>query len=290
MPKFRRFLRRQSSVQRGPILVTSDQTRQPRTIQPETIDLNVPGFDLANAEVKEITIGCWLDTRMLKWGLHNQQDTAIMHLTIEASHEYDFELDQFQVDLAFSTPGSDQIGAHDPPSPACGSEGTSRLCTVYLCSRPAPLCVQDDQETAWRFSGHRIAPQGGPATIARWVWSALRPTSSTADCRNLYCGVVIRHGGPGQPILIKYHIEGQARQIGKRYQRPYRFNSRSQGLQPWLLKPSQAVHQLTDSDIERMDEDVLKKYRRHCIGKYERRSAPSETGYKHLYCLYAKLS
>lgn len=229
--------------------------------QPSIVDTSVPAFDLANAKVKEVFVGCWLDMKRSRWGQHKEQETGILHLTIEADHPPEFRVSQFQVELAFSKSQTKQL--HDQKANAEQSEERNdrQIESVFLYGRPAPSCVNDDQNVAWKFSGHRIAPQGGLATTARWVWAALNPGSSTSECGDLFCGVIVQHLGTTHPIQIQYHIEGRAREADDEgYQRPYKFSSETQHVQPWLIQPLATNEELSDEDMEKLNEEILGRY------------------------------
>jgi len=68
---------------------------------------------------------------------------------------------------------------------------------------------------------------------------------------------------------ITYHIAGQVRskEAKEVYQRPYKFNSRGERSRPWLLKPRHAMCNLSDDDIDGLNQEILEKYGHICAGK-----------------------
>lgn len=250
----------------------ANNTLEQKIAQPEEINLNVSDFDLANVKSSTVIVGCWLDERKLKWGIYKQRHTAIMHLTIEASHPSDFAVEWFEVDLIFSMPTMDLIETRSHLSHRNTTTTAPGSCAVHLLGKPAPSSICDvscGQQSRWSFSGHRFAPTGGPATTAQWKWLATKSVSSISECGDLHCGVIVQHGGPEEPMHITYHVTGQARHKDMKdvYQRPYRFSSRDQKSRPWLLKPRQAEHDLTDNDIEGLNKEIINKYEHTYVGE-----------------------
>ena len=291
MPKFKSSLRRQPNVRKEPYKKVNRGSQhqspsQPSSnLEPQSLDLRLSEIDLANNPVDEVSVGCWLDTKKLKWGRYNDQDTAILHLTIEANHPSNIEVGDFQIDLAFashqtipeSAPARIPDGTqHCPPTsqerltagvtasttaqndaPAPSEEQKE----IELHGKPAPSTVFRNQQSSWNFSGHRVAAQGGRASIARWIWSSQQPKCSVTHCGSLHCGCIIRHGGPNQPISIMYRIEGRAREDNDSdVSRRYIFKSSPQNSFPWLLTPGRAVHDLTDDEVEKLNDEILLKY------------------------------
>lgn len=66
------------------------------------VNVAASDFDIANAKVKEIKVGCWLHTGKLRWGRIDREEIAITQMTIQTSPAANCDVTRFEIDLNFS--------------------------------------------------------------------------------------------------------------------------------------------------------------------------------------------
>lgn len=66
------------------------------------VNVAASDFDIANAKVKEIKVGCWLHTGKLRWGRIDREEIAITQMTIQTCPAANCDVTRFEIDLNFS--------------------------------------------------------------------------------------------------------------------------------------------------------------------------------------------
>ena len=261
-PAFFRSLRRRFSPVVGPVNKSSRST----FTEARPISHGRAVFNLADTAVKEIKISCWLDRASLRWGCRDTKHIAIMYLKIDTVLSKEFDIQDFDIDLAFSTltTAKTLISGTGVPVPVNATQDPTddEAGKVFLYDRPAPTAL-DNTERRWKLNGHQLsAENGGLPTIAKWRWTAIGEAPAVTDCSELHCGLALCHPGPTTPILIKYEIEGHARKIHvvRGYHKPYKFSSKTVSRPPWQLKPKDKQEELSENDLSSIDREVRERY------------------------------
>lgn len=223
--------------------------------QPLTLHQTTAMSDIAIASFGTARISCWTRPEDRKWGIHHQQNAAVMRFRMKAAGPDDCKLSDFELDLEFSVLPGDQ-GIMDAECTTQGGSATviaDNQAEVCLIELPAPSCVPVPPTIdCWSFRSDSIADeQNGRSRTARWIWET-SGEHRMLEGRILHGGIALRH--PGKPFLVTCHVKGKVSKPGGF---KLKFSSRHHVPRLWQIVPMCCEEDL-QCHINRLEEEMVR--------------------------------
>ena len=234
--------------------------------------------DLAIAEFGRAKVSCWTTSRDRLWGRHGVQGkpAAVMHFRMQAQGPDDCRLSDFELDLDFPVPGSQDINdtTNKPQHYDCATRLGHKL-DVCLIDHPAPSCVEGTasaeaanlpeganlqvgtsfaesgappilppqvvrRSRTWKLRSSAISDkESGLPRTARWTLEA-NQDSHHVQSRTFHGGIAICH--PGQPFEMTCQVRGKVTKPGGLR---FKFSNEHHKPRVWRIVP-----QTSDEDIK----------------------------------------